>query len=301
MKVLFNLEGQFDSSTGEQLSQPGNSQIFRRQANVGLSGRWGMLQFGRLYSPLVWATKDVEPRTWKEQFSQIGQLANNQLSGPGNPLGAGSNDSNDVGTFIGNAVLYSHNIGPFYVGIGYGFGEQPGDFDRGGQIALGASYSGPITVGMGYHKVKDSVTGVTIHDYYDIGTAVTLGEVTARLHYIHARNNDPASGHKVSDVDSIGLGVDLKWRAGNAATIAYYHNRYDSDPGDSTTRSLVLGNDFALSKRTVLYAQVAYEDSDAAVNPADPLEYLKRTIVVGGTAPPGKETAILSLGVMHNF
>jgi predicted porin len=301
LKVLFNLEGQFDSSTGEQMSQPGNSQIFRRQANVGLSGRWGMLQFGRLYSPLVWATKDVEPRTWKEQFSQIGQLANNQLSGPGNPLGAGSNDSNDVGTFIGNAVLYSHNIGPFYVGIGYGFGEQPGDFDRGGQIALGASYSGPITVGMGYHKVKDSVTGVTIHDYYDIGTAVTLGEVTARLHYIHAKNNDPASGHKVSDVDSIGLGVDLKWDAGNAATIAYYHNRYDSDPGDSTTRSLVLGNDFALSKRTVLYAQVAYEDSDAAVNPADPLEYLKRTIVVGGTAPAGKETAILSLGVMHNF
>lgn len=59
----------------------------------------------------MWATKDVEPRTWKEQFSQIGPPANNQLSDAGNPLGAGSNDDNDVGTFIGNALLYSAQWG----------------------------------------------------------------------------------------------------------------------------------------------------------------------------------------------
>ena len=244
LKVVFNLEGQFDSSTGEQMSQPGNSQIFRRQANVGLSAGGGMLQLGRLYSPLVWATKDVEPRTWKEQFSQIGQLANNQLSGPGNPLGAGSNDSNDVGTFIGNAVLYSHSIGPFYGGVGYGFGEQADHFGRGSQLAIGISYTGPVTIGFGYHKVKDRVSGVTIHDYYDIGTAVAMDDVTAHLNYIHAKSKHPATGSKVSDVESFGLGVDHKWGGSSTATVACYHDRYDSDAGASTTKSIVLGNDF---------------------------------------------------------
>lgn len=304
LKVDFNLEGQFDSSTGAQMSQPGNTQIFRRQSNVGISGEWGALQLGRLYSPLIWGTIGVEPRAWKEQFSQLGQLVYNSLSGPGpapGPLGAGSNASNDVGSFIGNAVMYSHTVGPFYVGIGYGLGEQAGNASHGTQLAIGASYTGPVTVGFGYHKVKDDHSGVTIHDLYDLGIAVPMGDFTARLNYFNAENKDPVVGSKVSDIDSWGLGLDYRWSEKNTATAVYYHNKYEGGGAGSTTKAIVLSNDYAISKRTTLYAQFAYEDSDGLVNPGDTLEYLKRTIVIGASAPPGKKTSLLSLGVMHNF
>lgn len=304
LKAEFNLEGQFDSSTGTTQSQPGNSQIFRRQSNVGLSGDWGSVQFGRMYSPLLWGTIGVEPRAWKEQFSQLGQLVYNSLSGPGaspGPFGAGSNSSNDVGSFIGNALLYSNTFGPVYFGIGYGLGEQAGDSSNGTQLAIGASYTGSVTVGFGYHNVKDNNSGVTIHDLYDIGIAVPSGDFTTRLNYFNAENKDPVSGAKVSDVDSWGLGVDYRWSEKNTATAVYYHNKYDGGGASSTTKSIVLSNDYAISKRTTLYAQFALEDSDGLVNPGDGLEYLKRTIVIGASAAPGKKTSLLSLGVMHHF
>jgi predicted porin len=301
LKAEFNLEGQFDSSTGAQMNLPGSGGIFRRQANVGLSGDWGSLQFGRLYSPLIWGTIGVEPRAWKEQFSQLGQLVYNSLSSPQNSFGAGTNNSNDVGSFIGNALLYSNHFGPFYIGVGYALGEQAGDSSNGTQLAIGASYTGPVTVGFGYHNVKDSNSGVTIHDLYDIGIAIPMGDFTTRVNYFNAENKDPVGGAKVSDIDSYGVGVDYRWSEKNTATAVYYHNNYDGGGASSTTKAIVLSNDYAISKRTTLYAQYAYEDSDGLVNPGDALEYLKRTIVIGASAPPGKKTSLISLGIMHHF
>lgn len=301
LKATFNLEGQFDPSTGALQSQPEATNTFRRQANVGIGGDWGSIQLGRQYSPLIFGTIGVEPRAWKENLSQLGTLVYAQLTGPGNPTGQGNNASNDVGSFVGNAIQYSNNVGPVYLGVSYSFGEQT-KFSNGNQIAIGAAYTGPITVGFGYTRFKDANTGVATHNVYDFGVAVPFGDLTGRVNYLSAKNRDPATGVDLSDVDSVGLGLDYRWNPQNTFTVAYYDNKYKAGGGGSSkTRSLVLSNDLALSKRTTMYVQYAHEDSDAAINGADTWEVLKRTVVVDATAPAGKKTSVLNVGISHNF
>jgi len=130
-KTFFNLESHYSSDSGASTSAPGTLQAFRRQANVGLSGSWGSLTLGRQYAPAIIGTIGTEPRAFKEQFSNLYVWAYNQLSAPGNLFGAGTNASNDVGVFIGNAVQYSNTIGPFYFGLAYSFGEQANDAKKG--------------------------------------------------------------------------------------------------------------------------------------------------------------------------
>ena len=89
LKATFNLEGHYSSDTGTLTSGPGfSSQLFRRQANVGLGGEWGAITLGRQYSPALLGTIGTEPRGFKEQFSNLYGWAYNQLAAPGNALGA---------------------------------------------------------------------------------------------------------------------------------------------------------------------------------------------------------------------
>lgn len=67
----------------------------------------------------------------------------------------GRNSSHDVGVFIGNALRYAHSIGPVWFGVAYSFGEVAGETRNVDQLAIGATYSGPVKVGFGYHKLHD--------------------------------------------------------------------------------------------------------------------------------------------------
>lgn len=299
MKAFFNLEGHFSSDTGGLTSGPGfGPQIFRRQANVGISDSWGTITLGRLYSPAIIGSIGVEPRAWKEQFSSLYVWAYNQLAAPGDPFGAGNNSGNDVGVFIGNAVQYSNQFGPVWLGVGYSFGEVPGESKNGRQISIGASYSGPVTVGFGYHKLNDTLSGEDVNEAWIVGVAVPFGPLTGKLAYIDAENNVPAGGGELSTVKTVGLGLDYKWSASNTANLSFYNAKYEGDD-DATTRSLVLGNDHALSKRTTLFAQFAYVDADNYAG-ADSLQGLKTTIVADGQLN-GKKTSILGVGIRHTF
>lgn len=298
-KAFFNLESHYSSDSGASTSAPGTLQAFRRQANVGVAGSWGSLTLGRQYAPAIIGTIGTEPRAFKEQFSNLYVWAYNQLSAPGNLYGAGTNASNDVGVFIGNAVQYANTVGPFYFGLAYSFGEQANDAKKGREISLGASYTGPVTVGMGYQSNYDALSSVEVSQLYSLGAAVPLGAVTGKVNYINVKSNHPVSGAQVSKVDGLGIGVDIRWSAANTATLALYHNKYQGTDSTSKTKSLVLSNDHALSKRTTLYAQLAYTDA-GAVGAADGLEGLKGSIVVGGTAP-GRKTTLLGVGINHTF
>lgn len=299
LKSFFNLEGQFSTDTGGLVSGPGSTQLFRRQANVGLQGGWGTLTLGRQYSPALIGTLATEPRTFKEQFSNLYLWAYNQLSAPGNAMNAGTNNSNDVGVFVGNALQYSLSSGPLYFGVSYSLGEQAGSAKKGRELSLGASYTGPVTLGLGYQSNRDTVSAVELSKLYSVGAAVPFGDFTARVNYMNVKNHNPVGGAQVSKVDGLGVGLDFKWSASDTATLALYHNKYQGTDSHSKTKALVLSNDHALSKRTTLYAQLAFVDA-AAVGVADPLENLKGSIVAGGTAP-NRKTTLLGVGINHNF
>ncbi|MCO5401721.1 porin [Ralstonia soli] len=300
MKAFFNLESHFYSDTGKLFSGPDNgSQIFRRQANVGLSADWGTITLGRQYGPALMGVLGTEARTFKEQFSNLYVWAYNQLATPTGSLGSGTNPGNDVGVFVGNAVQYSNNFGPVWVGAAYSFGEVPGSMSKGNEISLGATYTGPVTVGLAYQAMKDSTSGSTVSRLWSAGVAAPLGDTfKGRLNYLNITDNATAGG-RISKVQSVGAGVDYQWNASNTATLAGYYSHYESDSHSSSTKTFVLSNDYALSKRTTLYAQVAYADA-GAIGTADPLEGLKTSIVSGGTAP-GVKTVLAGVGLKHAF
>jgi len=296
--ATFDLESHFASNNGTMIMGPGyQSEIFRRQANVGLTTPYGSLTLGRMYSPSLLAAITTEPRAFAENLSNLYTWAYNQLGAPGDALGAGTNPGNDVGVFIGNALQYANTLGPIWLGAAYSFGGVPGSMRKGNEISLGATYTGPVTASAAYQQIADSVTGENVSRLWSVGVAKSFGPVTGKLNYLDVIDH-AVDGGDISHVTSISPGVTYQWSVANMAGLAGYYNRYRGSH-DSTTRSLVLSNDYALSKRTVVYAQVAYVDA-GAVGTIDPLESLKTSIVAGGTAP-GEKTVLVNVGITHHF
>jgi predicted porin len=62
---------------------------------------------------------------------------------------------------------------------------------------------------------------------------------------------------------------------------------------DNKTKTLVVSNDYALSKRTTLYAQLAYVDAD---DDSD----INTQITLGSTVS-GEKSTIVGIGIKHDF
>lgn len=75
LKAFFNLEAHFDLNNGmfhgSGDADGTGSPLFRRQANIGLSGDWGSVTLGRQYGPALLAHVGTEARGFKEQFSNV--------------------------------------------------------------------------------------------------------------------------------------------------------------------------------------------------------------------------------------
>jgi predicted porin len=93
------------------------------------------------------------------------------------------------------------------------------------------------------------------------------------------------------------VGVDLAWMANNTATIAYYNGESKNGPASLTTNSksstVVVSNDYALSKRTTLYAQAVFVDAGGA--------NAVRNEVSAGVTQRDEKSTIVGIGVKHDF
>lgn len=294
LKAFFNLESHFDMDTGA-LHGSGDTAgsgtiIFRRQANLGLSGDWGSVTIGRQYGPALLAHLGTEPRAFKEQFSNLYAWAYNQLE----PL-AGStavNTNNDVGIFFKNAIQYRNTLGPVTFGVLYSLGEQAGNTSKNTAYAVGAAYNGPVVLSASFQAMKDLTTGNRNIEHAGLGGAVPFGAFTFKINWLQGKNSN-SDGLPTSKVDAYSGGVDWKWSQANTATLAYYDNK-DKRNSEDHTRNLVLSNDYALSKRTTLYAQAAFVDARSQAS-------LKTSIVADGSFAPGQKTTFLNVGINHTF
>lgn len=305
--AFFNLEAHFDLDTGmfhgsgdaDTDADDGSGRVlFRRQANVGLSGDWGTAIIGRQYGPAVLAHLATEPRGFKEQFSNTYAWAYSQLFTTVNDSSgmAGRNANNDVGFFFKNAVQYRNNLAGVDFGILYSFGGQEGSTAEGDVLSIGAAYAaGPLTLSGSYQRMRDQQTAEDLVTSWATGAAYNLADWTFKLHFMNTENKD-ASGTEVLDVDALGFGVDWQWNLKNSATVAYYINEDDAPAASAKTRSLVVSNDYSLSESTILYAQMAYVD-------ADDMGVVSQfaTSVVANPAPVNEKTALLNVGVNYAF
>lgn len=298
LKAFFNLESHFDTDTGGLHGTGDNGTpavgtvLFRRQANVGLAGDWGTLILGRQYGPALLAHIGTEPRAFKEQFSNIYLFAYNQYAATLGPAPAGINGNNDVGIFLKNAIQYRNAFGPVQVGLAYALGETAGSLKKNSVVAAGVTYTGPVVLSFSYQNMKDGTTGEPVVKHIGFGGAVPIGDFTLKANYLNVKNADP-SGAELSDVDGLSFGVDYDWSPKNKLTVAYYDNEDQRNRSDAA-RSLVISNDYSLSKRTLLYVQGAYVDAKAGAT-------IKTTIVAAGVPAQDARTTLLNVGINHTF
>lgn len=138
MKAQFTLEGFFRGDTGEAGRFPGEA-MFARNANVGLSGEFGLLRMGRIGNPLFIALGQINPFGPSTRFSPV---VNQMFTSAG-----GNATLGDTGW--SNAISYSsHPVHQTTFIAQYSLGEQPGAHNN--NWAVVAKYAGQdlaLTVG----------------------------------------------------------------------------------------------------------------------------------------------------------
>jgi predicted porin len=281
LNAFFNLESHLNADNGTTTGG-----LFRRQANVGLNGGWGAVALGSQYSPALLAHLGTDPRGMKEQHSMLYPYALNQAPAVAN------SPSNDIGVFLGNAVSYTNSFGPVNVGAAYAFGEQPSRTGAGKIASIGGSYTGPVTVSASYQQITNIALATGDTKQYGLGLAVPVGPVKLKGLFLSTKSDAGVLvAGRETKVDAWGLGADYAWGA-NTTTLAYYQIK-DKDAADDKTKTLVLSNDYALSKRTTLYAQLAHADANAGASVLTSLS---------SRAPvPGEKTTTFGVGVKHDF
>lgn len=277
LKASFNLESHFSADTGA-----GVGPLFRRQSNVGLSSAdWGTLTLGNQYGPAVLAFAATDPRGLRENFSGLYSWAYNSGA-----LTTGNNQNNDVGVFLQNAVSYSNKIGP--VGIAGAYSVSEG---KGAVYSLGATYTGPVTLSAAYQSTNLPNTSSRMSTLYTLGAAYTMGDFTGKLNYLRGVNKD-ASLVETSKVGVIGAGVEWKMASNNTLGAAVYFAKDKLNTTDKTT-TFILSDEYALSRRTTLYATLAFADAKAGAS--------AKTSVILNPAQAGVNTSLLNVGIKHSF
>ncbi|NMM25837.1 MAG: porin [Glaciimonas sp.] len=276
LKANFNLEGHFYVDTG--VSDP---RLFRRQSNIGLSGGFGTVTLGNMYSPAILAFAATDPRGLRENFSGLYSWAYNSGA-----LTTGNNGNNDVGVFLQNAIAYSNTIGPVGVAASYSISET-----KGAVYSLGATYAGPVSLSAAYQSTNIPNTSDRMSSIYTVGAGYTMGAFTGKLNYLRGLNKD-VNLVETSKVDMFGLGIDWKTASNNTVIAAAYFGK-DKDHSSDKTNTFILSDEYALSKRTTLYGQLVYAKANAGAT-------LLTTVTAGGTTLD-TNTGLLNVGIKHSF
>ena len=277
LKAVFNLEGHFYADTGQS-----DARLFRRQSNVGFtSDALGTVLIGNQYSPALLAFASTDPRGAREGFSGLYAWAYNSGA-----LSTGNNTNNDVGVFVQNAVSYSKKFGAAGVALSYSVSEQ-----RGAVRSLGLTWTDALLLSATLQQTNAPNSARRQSSLYTVGAGYVWGDVTLKGNFLRGVNNNVA-GVQTSRVNVGAAGLAWKSSASNTLGGAVYVGR-DKDRSDDKTTTYILYDEYALSRRTALYAQVAYAQARAQAT--------LLTSVIGGGTQAGENTSLLNVGMRHAF
>ncbi|MCO5400731.1 porin [Ralstonia soli] len=296
LKGIFNLESGFtlDDGKSAQLDANGNSRLFGRAAYVGLQGQWGQLTLGRQTNLLYDFTTKYDPMALTSRYSILSQ----------DPAMGGRADNavKYVGTFGGLTAsgLYStRNDGQ----------EVAGNNHVGREWSAGVNYAtGPFSVGAVYDQ-SNSNGGILIPN-----TSAKQQRATVAGTYAFG----PAklfAGYRWSNASADYLAANLPnvrsnlyWLgAGYQATpavsltgAAYYQQDKGSNVGSPWL--FVVGSDYALSKRTDAYLNLAYaKNSSGSILGVAGMGDVQYTPAVGTTPAESSNQMGAMVGLRHKF
>jgi predicted porin len=259
VKAVFLFEQGFngDTTSGDAGANAGNI-MFNRQSYVGLTGGFGTLIGGRLYTPHYTFVSGLDP------------FAAGTVGRYNNTYGAAAYGAAILGGVadpvrVDNALAYvSPNFGGFTATLAYSNNALANDTVNSSGVnnrvyaVLGQYASGMFTAGVNYHYIEtsgfatgtaDSVQNVVAGGSVNLGVAKIAG---------FASYSTLDSAAKSRDLYNYMLGVTVPV---GKVSIKASANYSDYDRLTNTWQAAV-GADYALSKRTNLYTAYAYIDND---------------------------------------
>lgn len=293
LKASFDLQGYVttDNGVGNQFGG-----VFGRASWVALSSSAGTLKLGKQLDPALIAFASTDPRGVKETQSGLitwytGADANQSAAATTD----GKNYNQVANIFIANAVTYSNSFNGLNVGIGYSMGEQAGDMKANSVQTLGVSYSASgVTVSGTYSKNEGALSANTgkfqsERSSFGLGYQVTP-TVKVKANYMKAEWNNAAGTAVETDNEVYGYGVEYNWNPKNLLTVAYYDGENKKLAND-TSKSIIVSNEYSLSKRTTLYALASSHKGGSAYTSAASM----------GTTSRNLTTVVTQLGIAHRF
>ena len=236
----FLLETGFNLGTGALDNT--TSQLFQRQAYVGIGGAYGYVDVGRQWT----VAHDV--LYYYDPFSLTYT--------PFLPLSAFSD-----GTRVSNDIKYTGLFNGLSVVADNAIAGTPGDFAQGASRSLGLRYStGPFSVGgaYGYRNLLAIGTTYTADNYYLAGTSYAIGPVKVFVGYSD-EDQKGASTFQAIKSQNIwgGISYDINYQL--RLQIANYRTNINNpNTGGYGKNMSAAGLTYSLSKRTDLYGEVDY-------------------------------------------
>lgn len=263
LKGVFVLESGFNVDTG---TSGQNNRLFGRQAFVGMQSQFGTLTLGRHQTPFYDFGLAFDPMAISPNYSITAQAPEFQQRA--------DNSIKYIGTFGGltGSLLYSTGsntagTASVYQGIS---GEVPGNYHLGREMSASVMYNGgPFSVGAIYDETNVGIAaadGAKIRRTSIAGTyAFGPAKVFAGYRYAHAQGgavlpggvNTVDGAAKIANVSNLyWLGMGYQLTPALSLTGAAYYQDFRNTGADPW--SFVVSTDYAFSKRTDAYFNVAY-------------------------------------------
>jgi predicted porin len=249
-RAIFTLEGGFNTNNGG-LGQSGR--LFGRKAFVGLSTPYGTVTLGRHQNLLYELMYKYDALTFNPSYSA--QSMDSQLVNR-------ADNSVRYGVQLGGvtfAALYSTG----YDGTIANGANVPGATKVGREMSAAVLYDhGPLSAGVTFDQLQG--TSLATQSYTEqralFGVSYEIGAVKALagLRWLNARNTALLSPQPAFSPSSLLYWGGVIWRVNVPLFIAAsaYHTQFRHPGGGPTMGALLV--DYALSKRTDVYAEGAY-------------------------------------------
>jgi predicted porin len=304
LKAIFNLESGFNINNGTLANNGG---LFNRQAYVGLSSDYGTVTLGRQYD----AAQD-----YLAPLTATGSWGGTYFAHPGN-----NDNLNTNGGFpVNNSIKFaSANYAGFTFGATYGFSNQTG-FANNREYSFGAAYQYQgLRVGAAYAQQNNpgaTTGGATntpalsaLNDFvgnyrmrqYGVGASYAFGPAQVGVVWTQSREDNATSG-AADSLHANNYEINAKYnltpalRLGIAYTYTDGSFNSDNEVNVGHFHQIGVQTDYALSKRTDVYAQAVYQHATG--------DNLATASIYNGSQTSNSAShnqATASVGLRHRF
>jgi predicted porin len=301
LKTIFTLEQGFNLNNGSQAT---GGKMFSRQAFVGLSSQAGTVTLGRQYDAM---------QDFVSPLSATGSWGGTNFA---HYVNADNLDKNSHNSFNNSIKFTSANYAGFSFGGTYGFSNSP-QFANNRAYSFGAGYENAgLRIGVGYAQQNSplgNTTGVVTASYADgapylqpahrerqfgAGASYAFGPAVIGLVWTQARMDNFLGSDSSARLNNYEVNAKYNLTPALGLGVAYTYSNGNDVAGRFHVNQAGLQGDYALSKRTDVYAQGVYQLTSTAEGD------LRPAVVENGNVTglsSSRRQAVASVGLRHRF